>query len=247
MRQRQALSGWYVISLRPPDGHAGLRRAAAALGVRVFALSALRTRAQPAAVDTRDCRVAIVTSPVAARLALASGWRPRRGQACYAVGAGTAAVLRRGGVADVRSPGRGAGSEALLAIPALDRLHGQRVALLTGAGGRDLLPHQLVRRGARLRRIDLYRREPLAFTTARLDLLQALPACTALLVSSGEAFVAAWRQLAEGERSRWRTRLAIASSPRLSALLGEHGFRRVVVADDARPTSLLAALRRSLG
>ncbi|HEY4530111.1 MAG TPA: uroporphyrinogen-III synthase, partial [Luteimonas sp.] len=36
------LSGCYVISLRPVGGHAGVRRAAAALGARTLALSPWR-------------------------------------------------------------------------------------------------------------------------------------------------------------------------------------------------------------
>lgn len=41
------LQGWYVISLRPVGGHAGLRRAASARGAQLLAISPLRLTGLP--------------------------------------------------------------------------------------------------------------------------------------------------------------------------------------------------------
>src|SRR5690606_18422870 len=120
-----ALRGCYVISLRPVGGHATVRRAATVLGARTVALSPWKLVAR----DDRDTRMqlraalaaerVLATSPAAVRAACAlQPLRRRRGQAWLAVGAGTAAAARRGGVDEVASPAR-MDSEGLLALPEL--------------------------------------------------------------------------------------------------------------------------------
>jgi uroporphyrinogen-III synthase len=111
--ERQLLSGCYVISLRPVGAHAPMRRAAAAHGARVLALSPWRIESQAANATRRalraalDADIVIATSPAAVRAATAlRALRKRGGQAWCAVGAGTAAALRRAGIVTVASPAR---------------------------------------------------------------------------------------------------------------------------------------------
>jgi uroporphyrinogen-III synthase len=105
------LAGCYVISLRPVGAHASLRRAAAAQGARVLALSPWRIETQSDAATRRALRealaadIVIATSPAAVRAASAlHSLRKRHGQAWCAVGAGTAAALRRTRIDQVVSP-----------------------------------------------------------------------------------------------------------------------------------------------
>jgi uroporphyrinogen-III synthase len=83
------LAEWYVISLRPLGMHAGVRRAAGQQGAHTFALSTLAIEPAPAndaLLRALACAIVIVTSPVAARLALAGrDYKPRRGQQWFAV------------------------------------------------------------------------------------------------------------------------------------------------------------------
>lgn len=247
-RPAPPLSGWYAISLRPQNQHAGMRRAAAALGARCFALSTLRL----AASDDRDalrealgCDRILATSPAAVRFADAAlPLLSAAGKQWFAIGGGTASALRRCGVANVHLPEGRADSEALLAHSALQRLRGQRVGLVTAPGGRGLLEKALRERGARPCLAHVYRRESCRIGDARRAALAALPARSALLVSSGEALQSLWQQLDAPGRKDLQRRLAVASSPRLAGLLREHGFARVLVAADARPASLLSALAR---
>jgi uroporphyrinogen-III synthase len=73
----QPLAGWYVISLRPSGQHAGLRRAAAARGAKLLALSPLRIEARDDAAGIEALRAALAaeavvfTSPNAVRAAQA--------------------------------------------------------------------------------------------------------------------------------------------------------------------------------
>ena len=59
------LAGWYVISTRPLNQHAGVRRAAGRLGARVFAMSTLRLQPLDAGGTLSEalrCDLVIATS-----------------------------------------------------------------------------------------------------------------------------------------------------------------------------------------
>ncbi len=75
-----------------------------------------------------------------------------------AVGRGTARELARRGIAPVLAPERGADSEALLALPAMHEVSGQRIAIFRGEGGRELLGETLGARGAHVQYVECYRR-----------------------------------------------------------------------------------------
>ena len=241
-----SLAGWYVISLRPLGQHANLRRAAERRQARVFAISTLRLSALDAGRTLAQAVAApevIVTSPAAVRFAQArQRLRQRTGQRWYALGAGTAAALRRAGVTRITLPERGADSEALLARPELQALRDRNVGLLTAPGGRDLIARALAERGARVRRADVYHRSPMALAPGRLRALAELPRRSALLVSSAEALAVLWAALDAGDRRALARRVAVASSARLCAHLRTLGFTRVVRAASAQPAALMAAL-----
>ena len=245
------LRGCYVISLRPVGGHAALRRAAAAHGARVLALSPWR-------IETRDDAAArsalhaalradavVFTSPAAVRAATSlSALRARRGQAWLAVGAGTAAALRRAGIDTVLAPAR-MDSEGLLDLPALREVRGRTVGLVTAPGGRGVIAATLRRRGARLLRADVYARVPVTPAAAAVQRLRTLrPAHWLLALSSGEALLGVLANLPADAIARLRGARVLAASERLATLAREHGFRDISVAADARPRSLLAVAAR---
>lgn len=240
------LQGWYVISLRPLNQHGGVRRSAARFGAGTFALSTLRQRALaagPALRDALHCPRVIVTSPAAARLAAAQhALAPREGQQWFALGEGTAATLRRLGVAEVCVPAAGSDSESLLALEPLRQVRGARIGLLTAPGGRGLLASELAARGAEVIVAEVYRREAMPLPAARLRALQALPASAALLVTSGEAFDLLWQALDAGQRRHLLDRPCVTVSERLAAKLRGQGFHTVLRANNSQPASLLERL-----
>ncbi len=75
-----------------------------------------------------------------------------------AVGRGSRRALGERGVPDVLVPEGQADSEHLLALPELQHLAGQRVALFRGEGGRTLLAQTLAARGAEVLHAVCYRR-----------------------------------------------------------------------------------------
>lgn len=241
------LQGCYVISLRPVGGHDGMRRAAAAHGARVLALSPWRIEWRDGADTRRALRAALAaprvvfTSPAAVRAALAlQALRPRRGSAWIAVGAGTATALHRAGVAQVQAPQR-MDSEGLLALPALAAVRGLDIGLVTAPGGRGVIATTLRRRGARVLRADVYERAPIAPMPRALAALRALDAPPWLALSSGEAFGHLIEALPADALARLRQARVVAASERLAALARGHGFTVAAVAGSARPRALLAA------
>lgn len=74
-----------------------------------------------------------------------------------AVGATTAAALRRRGFDHVQYP-EPADSEHLLALPELQKVHGKTVWVLRGQSGRELLSQTLIRRGATVCPVTCYQR-----------------------------------------------------------------------------------------
>lgn len=75
-----------------------------------------------------------------------------------AVGRGSGRELAERGVHDVLTPEEKADSESLLALPELQAMAGQRVALFRGEGGRTLLAETLGARGAEVLHAVCYRR-----------------------------------------------------------------------------------------
>lgn len=248
------LAGCYVISLRPVGAHASLRRSAAAQGARVLALSPWRIETQSDAATRRALRealaadIVIATSPAAVRAASAlHALRKRHGQAWCAVGAGTAAALRRAGIDEVVSPSR-MDSEGLLALPELRSVRGREIGLLTAPGGRGLIAPTLRRRGATVLRADVYRRAEVAISSVALARLGALRAKPWLALGSAEALHLALTRLPGDLAAKLRNADVAAASERLAQAARDAGFRgRVLVAPSARPRDLVAAMAGAIG
>lgn len=236
-----------VVSMRPTGDHAAMRRAASALGLRTVALSPWRIAPRDDAATRaalRDALAAdavIVTSPAAARAAASlRALRPRRGQRWYAIGTGTAAALRRVGVARVAIPDR-ADSEGLLALPGLVDAAGLRIGLLTAPGGRDRIAPTVIGRGATVLRADVYARQPLIPTAATWARLRAVAGPWCVPLSSGDALQHAFAVAPADIAERLRTARVAAASTRLAQIAHALGCVDVRLADGPRPRQLLAA------
>lgn len=236
-------------SLRPAGEHAALRRVAQGAGCRLRVLPlqrlvAHRDGARLAAALAAPIR--LYTSPAAVRFAASQAEGDlRRAGLDLAVGSGTAAALRRVGVACARSPAR-MDSEGVLAMPELQALAGQAVGVITAPGGRGLLVPALRERGAELRVAEVYRRADLPGGARRLAAF-ADDAGAVLVASSAEAFGLLEARLSDATSPRGRAlraRPVVVSSPRLAALAAHAGFLQVLVADGPTPAALVAAALR---
>lgn len=234
--------------MRPSGQHAALRRAAAARGARVIALSPWRivhdysNTARDALQAALQAPRVVFTSPSAVRAASAHvALRAGRGQRWLAVGEGTARALRAAGIASVIAPSR-MDSTGLLALPELDALNGTEVGLVTAPGGRDALLQGLRGRGAHVLRADIYARDPVSPAPAAVARLQATTGCLWLALSSGEALRRISAQLPAPALRRLRQAAVAAASDRLAAQAHAAGFTHVVQAVSPRPQALIAAM-----
>lgn len=238
---------WYVISLRPQGEHGALRRAAARVGARTVALSPWKlvpledAHARAALEAALAAPRVVFTSPAAVRAAARLAvLRRRRAQAWCAVGAGTAAALRRAGLEPVAVPER-MDSEGLLALPELRDVRGMAVGLVTAPGGRDAIAPALRARGAQVRRADVYRRLPLPPSPRTLARLRALDAPAVLVASSGEALERTMQALPADLAARLRAGPLVVASARLAERARTLGFADIRLARGPRPADLVAA------
>ncbi len=243
---------WYVISLRPQGGHHALRRAARRHGAGLLALSPWRIHrrdddvTRTALRDALACPVVVFTSPAAVTAAQAlQPLQAGDSQTWLAVGAGTAAALRRAGVRRVAFPAR-MDSEGLLALPALADIRGRDIGFVTAPDGRNLLMPTLAARGARLHRAEVYRREPVAVTARSLTALAGLQAPACLLLSSGGALEQLLAQLPAPLVARLLATRVVAASARLADAARDAGFAQVVLADGPRPAQMLKTARTAM-
>ena len=218
-----------------------------ALGADAFSLpgSSLRAAGNPESArralrEALAADVVVFTSPAAVRFAAKLSSLHTRAQV-FAPGAGTALALKRAGIAGVSVPAR-ADSEGLLAMPELQRLRDQRVGLVGAAGGRDLLRHGLLARGARVHDAFVYQRAPARLDRRHFDALVRNRSPLFVPLSSA----AALRHLLDGLPPRARTRLlagiAVASSARLQRAARQAGFARILRAASALDADLIAAI-----
>ncbi len=108
-------------------------------------------------------------------------------QQYYAIGAATAAALIERGV-HACAGDNAMNSEALLALPELQAVAGQRILIMRGKGGRTTLGDELAARGARVDYLALYERRMPQDTFADLQQWLAKAATPKLIsVHSGES------------------------------------------------------------
>jgi uroporphyrinogen-III synthase len=155
-----------ILVTRPAAQSAGLAKSIRDTGGQAVIFPAIEI--QPVVSDelTRQIdqlptfNAAIFISPNAAQYGVAAV-RARREfptpLSVYALGPGTARELARHGLPDAIQP-EGADSEALLALPSLQKLAGQRIIIFRGIGGRELLAETLKARGAHVEYAESYAR-----------------------------------------------------------------------------------------
>jgi len=245
MERRTTSTLW---SLRPAGEHAALRRVAQGAGFRLRVLPVQRLVVHGDASGLAAALAApirLYTSPAAVRFAARRvGGDLRREGLDLAVGAGTAAALRRTGVAAPRSPSR-MDSEGVLAMQEWDA--GGTVGLVTAPGGRGLLVPALRGRGIDVRVAEVYRRAPTTGGARRFAAFAA-DAGAVLVASSAEAMALLQARLpaAASPRGReLRRRPVVVSSARLAAQAASAGFSLVLVAEGPTPAALVAAASRA--
>jgi uroporphyrinogen-III synthase len=177
------------------------------------------------------------------RLVRAAGGWPATLTA-VAVGAATASALRAQGVDRVLVPEHGADSEALLALPEMQSVGGQRIVIFRGVGGRELLADTLRSRGAQVAYVQCYRRGKPALDVSPVTERLRTRTLHAVVAASGEALANLVELLPDP--ALLELPLCIAH-PNVARTAHDLGFRRVQAATGGEAgllDALIAALRR---
>lgn len=164
------------------------------------------------------------------------------GQQYFAVGPTTAEVLQAEGL-EVHYPTSRMSSEALLALPELENIAGQKALICRGMGGRETLATGLLEKGAQVDYLELYER---VVPDYRNDFLRACAqhhAPDAIIVSSAEAL-----DNLTGVFGRVRVTLTdrplLVSSERILEKAKSLGYNRLQLMTGASDPCIMDALTR---
>ncbi|MBQ0721570.1 MAG: uroporphyrinogen-III synthase [Gammaproteobacteria bacterium] len=149
----------------------------------------------------------------------------------FAVGPSSAQALRDQGV-PVVVPDSGYSSEALLALPALNSVRGEKIIILRGGQGRDLLEHTLKARGARVDCCELYSRvvDPLHGKAIGELILAESPL---VLIYSGQVLGALLELVPKACLATLKSLPIIVPGERVANLARGRGFKSVHLAASA--------------
>ncbi|RVU84585.1 uroporphyrinogen-III synthase [Leucothrix sargassi] len=189
---------------------------------------------------TQDC--IIFTSANAVEFALAKLATPLSTHCnIAAVGKKTAQTLKRHGITANVVPEENFNSEALLALPELQQVAGQKISIIRGEGGRALLKETLTERGAEVSYIDVYQRR--CPQTSILPLVKFLATQTnAIILITSEESLHNLFELTRGQIALDKTTLLVGSQ-RIAQSHVLDGFKgEVLVASDPSDNSLYKCL-----
>ncbi len=168
----------------------------------------------------------------------------------YAIGAATAAALHSHGIQTEMHTQIMAGSmnsEALLSLPALQQLSGSKALIFRGCGGRETLAQTLRERGAQADYCEVYQRQPAIHPRGILKSFIANRGDRLLMssVTSGETLE---NLLDTARKDKVYEQLLelplLLPGKRVAQLAREHGFKRVLVAENAGVEAFLKELDR---
>lgn len=172
----------------------------------------------------------------------------RRDLRIAAIGQATAAALNAAGHRVSLMPEEGADSEALLALPQLADLHGQRVLIVRGTGGRELMFAAMTERGAQVQYAEVYTREaayPSLERKAELEALWRQGGVKAYTATSVEILEALVGIVTPRCRELLHSTALVTGSQRVAEAAARLGLGSpIVIADSPEDTALVRALIR---
>ena len=172
----------------------------------------------------------------------------RRDLPIAAIGQSTAAAINAAGYRVSMLPAEGADSESLLAMPQLADLHGKRVLIVRGSGGRGLLLEEMAARGAQVQYAEVYTREPAhppAERQSEVEQLWRQGGISAYTGTSVELLEALVGIVTLRCRELMDSTLLVTGSRRVADAAGRLGLGSpIVIADSPEDTALVGALVR---
>jgi uroporphyrinogen-III synthase len=227
------LEGIGVLVTRPEPQAGPLARRLAAEGARVYRLPAIelhprddraRQRAALGPIDRFHWIVFVSANAVRFGAAFLEG---RRDLKIAAVGPATAAALNHAGYRVALVPEGGFDSEHLLASPEFGHVQGQRILIVRGGGGRELLAETLAARGADIAYAEVYERrcaQPVPGAVAAVEAEWARGAIDVVTATSGELLRCLYEILSPQGRALLGRATLLAGGPRIAAIAQQIGI-----------------------
>ncbi|NHR03818.1 uroporphyrinogen-III synthase [Chromobacterium haemolyticum] len=234
-----------VLVARPQAQSAELLRLLVAAGFDAGHLPLMEITSEPDALAalpgqaaTADCLIFVSPS------AIDQAWPALRtldlaAKRLVCVGRASAAKLAALSGRTALHPAEGSDSEALLALPELADMRGQRVLIVRGVGGRPLLAQSLAARGAAVEFAEIYRRLDGAPDWAAFD--RAPP--DAVIVTSGEIVEQLFRLAGPSRIRTLQCLLYCVPHPRVADRLAAQGATRIMTTR-AEDSALVAGLKK---
>lgn len=254
MSDEVQLTGLNVLLTRPQLQSASLVKAIKGHGGRVCEVPLIEieavtdTDAREAikqrilSLDQYDAAIFISTNAARLGLEWIDAWWPQlpTGLSAYAVGPGTGKALQ-----DLDWPvffsDKGVTSEHLLALPGLQDISGQRIALFRGVGGRELIAETLRQRGATVDYIELYHRRTPDYGGDMLVRLIQQEQINAIVITSAQILDVLLHFL-QNDPSAIQSMPMIVPSERIRQYALDGGLVRVINAGGADDQTVLQAL-----
>ena len=156
-----------------------------------------------------------------------------------AVGQATAQTMRMAGLRVDLVPESGYNSEALLAMPQLQQVEGQRFLIVRGEGGREQLATTLRSRGAEVNYLEVYKRLIPRIDSSPVVELLAQQSLDIITVTSAEALQNLKLMLDEKNNKLLSLIPLVVVSDRIRRQAFEMGFNRVTVTSSPIDTAIL--------
>jgi uroporphyrinogen-III synthase len=146
-----------------------------------------------------------------------------------AIGKGSKKELQHCGITQIVAPEKKFDSEGLLALPQFQDMHGKKVVIFRGEGGREVLGDTLISRGATLEYAECYRRCKPSIDTAPLLHRWARGEIHAITATSGESLHNLFDLLGKlGQQWLKKTPLFVPHQ-RIAQIAHEMGLTQVIV------------------
>lgn len=156
-----------------------------------------------------------------------------------AVGQATAQALSMAGISVDLVPENGYNSEALLAMPQLYQVEGQKCLIVRGEGGREQLATTLRSRGADVDYLEVYKRIIPRIDNSPVVRLLARRSLDVIAVTSAEALQNLRLMLDEKNNKLLSLIPLVVVSDRIRCIAAEMGFNRIIVTDSPTDTAIL--------
>jgi uroporphyrinogen-III synthase len=156
-----------------------------------------------------------------------------------AIGKATATALTLAGLSVDLVPEMGFTSEALLAMPQMRQMQGQRCLIIRGEGGREELATTLKNRGANVDYLDVYKRIMPNADNSRVNLLLAQNKLAAITITSGEALQNLLLMLGTRHLPHLFKVPLVVISGRIGQIAADMGFKRIAVTNSPSDSAIL--------